>query len=1282
MNKHFPCKTKCDVSRQIKSPQKAGFALIATIAVMALMAVTALAMLSLSTVEVRSSNHGDAMSEARANARMALMIAIGELQKAAGPDTRVTATANIDDDAVVGKKHWVGVWSSADIDGSGDIDGVGDGVADGNFIGWLASSPPSDSNIVSNGTSEAAAYSKITKAIDSDDMDSATLFGKGNSVDSENKVIVPKVIIERDNSEPAGSYAWWISDEGVKARVNLARRRDLTQSPEDNESVIAQQSMQRFALEAMTDYSQSEYSEDTQKIITTATIAVADSNSPSLLSTANENSHDLTTYSIGLNTTTSDQRALTNSDPEMIGKTINGGLKMDLSLLFEKDDNDFKNVPIVNYTTTSDDLYQSAPLVGDVGLVFTIPNIPNSSSEDGLVFGPTWELLRDYYRLYKEVSDPTGNPTLEARANYPNHSDIGHWSGTASGQGNSWFGAVEPYDSYRNATHSRDNWLVNGVPDNHPITRLTKASYAPYINRSIVQFTAKSGNSPLSADTGEAISGNESKIDFYVQPLVYLHNPYNISITSNTLHYQLGATYIYAVIQSSECPSPKMEYTSAELASTSFTRCRTPETVFEIAPTTFAPGEIKVFGVDGIQNYGTTNKLTPITDFSYNPNNSGTLMPQNHQTWGGKENLADKDFEDRSGGSGRSTSGNMLLNAIPQGASIKLAYNWNRNLWQDLYIEPSDGASSPLTDYDCLWSSNASDYTQLSTGIIDRSPTLWNGKNNRLNSNGGKHWTDVFNAMDFSPVSHFSTMKAVGIIDYFVRPTDYSIQSFTPHTFYSQGYPSFVVNNPRSPNDSGDTGRGDPQKVGSMGSAPMIHVHSDCLAAQSPGDYIFPVLVNGGDYGTWGSNNDSSGQRYCVVHEIPTAPIHSIANLTHANLTTRSDQPSLAIGNSFINPLISDPSKTWEVSRSGTQVNYDYSYYMNRTLWDHYYFSTLSETTSRGMQQQIEELYDDGTPLNNPRSIALDTQTRDEAIANLKTSKAENFQLSAAYLTTKGAFNLNSTSVEAWKSILSGFKNQQIARLENDTISEVTTDSAAILRSSLPNSEGVQSPTGDGDNDWSAFLKLDDKEIDTLANAIVEEIKRRAKLRGNGSISATPTLTLSDYINRAPSSNDEQSRNHGLLQAAIINTQTNDDYTGDIFDHNLLDNYFNATDTQRRQQVLYNSSFDIGAAMGIKNSASSPTHLLQSDILQALGNAITVRSDTFIIRAYGESKDELGNTLAEAWCEAVVQRTPEPITPLGRTGILKWTPDDSSTTQNYGRRFKITQFKWLSKEEV
>ena len=67
-----------------------GFAIVITVSILALLAVVAIGLLTLSTVTVRSSVRGSAQREAKSNARLALIIALGELQKNLGPDQRVS----------------------------------------------------------------------------------------------------------------------------------------------------------------------------------------------------------------------------------------------------------------------------------------------------------------------------------------------------------------------------------------------------------------------------------------------------------------------------------------------------------------------------------------------------------------------------------------------------------------------------------------------------------------------------------------------------------------------------------------------------------------------------------------------------------------------------------------------------------------------------------------------------------------------------------------------------------------------------------------------------------------------------------------------------------------------------------------------------------------------------------------------------------------------------------------------------------------------------------------
>ncbi|MEJ6573378.1 MAG: hypothetical protein QNL39_15455, partial [Akkermansiaceae bacterium] len=102
---------------------------------MSLLLLIALAMLSLTTIEVRQSNNTKHQEVARGNARMALMIALGELQKYTGPDQRVTARAAILEDPTGGSpianRNWLGVWSTTLESGNQDWPVIGKSPSSG-----------------------------------------------------------------------------------------------------------------------------------------------------------------------------------------------------------------------------------------------------------------------------------------------------------------------------------------------------------------------------------------------------------------------------------------------------------------------------------------------------------------------------------------------------------------------------------------------------------------------------------------------------------------------------------------------------------------------------------------------------------------------------------------------------------------------------------------------------------------------------------------------------------------------------------------------------------------------------------------------------------------------------------------------------------------------------------------------------------------------------------------------------------------------------------------------
>ena len=88
-----------------------GFALVLALSLMAFIVLLLLSITTLVRVETAVSSKALEKLHAEENARLALMIALGELQRYAGPDQRVTARADIlDPDSA--NPFWTGVWDT------------------------------------------------------------------------------------------------------------------------------------------------------------------------------------------------------------------------------------------------------------------------------------------------------------------------------------------------------------------------------------------------------------------------------------------------------------------------------------------------------------------------------------------------------------------------------------------------------------------------------------------------------------------------------------------------------------------------------------------------------------------------------------------------------------------------------------------------------------------------------------------------------------------------------------------------------------------------------------------------------------------------------------------------------------------------------------------------------------------------------------------------------------------------------------------------------------------
>jgi len=92
----------------------------------------------------------------------------------------------------------------------------------------------------------------------------------------------------------------------------------------------------------------------------------------------------------------------------------------------------------------------------------------------------------------------------------------------------------------------------------------------------------------------------------------------------------------------------------------------------------------------------------------------------------------------------------------------------------------------------------------------------------------------------------------------------------------------------------------------------------------------------------------------------------------------------------------------------------------------------------------------------------------------------------------------------------------------------------------------------------------------------------------------------------------------------------------------------------------------------------APFFLTQADILSSLGPRISARSDTFLIRTYGEVVDPVsGEIKSRAWCEVVVQRVPQYV---DATEAPEEIPSGINITM--GRRYEVVSFRWLSPENI
>jgi len=440
--------------------------------------------------------------------------------------------------------------------------------------------------------------------------------------------------------------------------------------------------------------------------------------------------------------------------------------------------------------------------------------------------------------------------------------------------------------------------------------------------------------------------------------------------------------------------------------------------------------------------------------------------------------------------------------------------------------------------------------------------------------------------------------------------------------------------------------------------------------------------------------------------DIPRAPLHSLVELTGANVGTRLLEPTHAIGNSWKPPYIPTDGIYADRETAGQQTSInDVSWQVNDALFDRYYFSGVAPgftigtggyTATGSLSDTLKRFYSvspydvNPDPASAQANPALEPyvpsgKTPEDVLADLNpndtqynttTNIYDGYKKVGAYSLIKGAFNVNSTSVKAWAAMLKGNRDLALDSAQG------TTDSGAGTPFPLASTTSNTS----SNNGWEKFSRLTDEQIyddnDTPDNftddtGLAVEIVNQVKARG-------PFMSLSDFVNRRVG-NDSRSY-QGAIQEAIEQAGINDFKDPDT----NLSIRANTSETIPNYDFhAYLFPFAGGSYLGSRNNATGvPLEVNQANILLPLAPKLSARTDTFKIRGYGEVRDASGDIIASATCEAVVQRLPEYVDPeTDPTNNEPWDDDSQTPTlntinQTYGRRFEIQSFRWLDQSEV
>ena len=356
--------------------------------------------------------------------------------------------------------------------------------------------------------------------------------------------------------------------------------------------------------------------------------------------------------------------------------------------------------------------------------------------------------------------------------------------------------------------------------------------------------------------------------------------------------------------------------------------------------------------------------------------------------------------------------------------------------------------------------------------------------------------------------------------------------------------------------------------------------------------------------------------------ELPIRRPVSLGSLQHLTLAERRP---FSIGNSW--GFNAGPSARQDVNE----------------LFDDFALSGLDTTDLNTLSLSYPMLNRTLEPIWNP-SDSTESQPTNVDCSNI-----------FGYFLTKGAFNVNSTSKIAWKAMLSGIWAEQWDYADL-TVNGTKLDASSGKLPSLKRAHfryGIagdetfvapdyQNPDPANYNSKDASIlpnhfrrglrTVTPAQIDQMAESIVTQLQERGQ----------PFTSMADFL--APKGRSSGAKS--ILEQAIIDANVNT--TG---------------------------SWDVEGAGQANPTEGSSVYLTQADLMTSLAPVLQVRSDTFKIRAYGDVRDPSGAVEASAICEAIVQRVPETAKDdAGEAEKRELLKDPGEQ----GRKFKIISLRWVN----